>query len=556
MMNEASDNQKQLAEKGRFGGLLKKAAVEQLIQKVVTPKGSQMKDSIFDESKEVDDGVESLFERDGPRYFIRFELQNNGRELRGFLKPKEISRFISLDEILKHFEHMGVKAPVDVERVRAFCDQACSGKEQYNVLLVEAVPCKPGTDEFVEFLVQPTTSKLSLVENDSGGVSYRDLSLFENVWPDQKIARVIPPQIGKDGMAVMGERIIGDDGKKLEQKVKAGKNVRMDDYGRTFYATIAGRVEYDEVNNTISVLDEYVVDGDVGVATGDIYFVGSVEVKGDVTTGYSLKADKGVVVRGNVEGASIETGGDLSIYGGVSGGRKARIICGGTLKTRYVDDATVECCGDVLVKNEIVNSYVHCGGILKVLSGPIVGGECGALKAIEAFELGSVAGVKTHLTSGICYTSYRKIEALRNEVTKANDQIRLISDKIDPLLRNPKLMLDLNPTQKEAVKKLATKLKELMNDQETRQTQIDAIRIESRKLANPLISARQALFHGVILTLVSTTEVVQSDIHRPLTVVRNPIRGGVWFVKWRPATTNAKTIEQEMIDIEQKQEAW
>ena len=70
------------------------------------------------------------------------------------------------------------------------------------------------------------------------------------------------------------------------------------------------------VGRKISVLNVYHVPGNVGYATGNIDFAGSVVIRGDIENGFVVKAEGDVTVGGNVEGGSIYADGNITIRGG------------------------------------------------------------------------------------------------------------------------------------------------------------------------------------------------------------------------------------------------
>lgn len=75
------------------------------------------------------------------------------------------------------------------------------------------------------------------------------------------------------------------------------------------YADCAGNVTL--VNDTVFVSNVYEVPADVGTSTGDIDYDGSVEVRGNVLTGYTVKATGDITVNGAVEGATLISGGKI-----------------------------------------------------------------------------------------------------------------------------------------------------------------------------------------------------------------------------------------------------
>ena len=98
--------------------------------------------------------------------------------------------------------------------------------------------------------------------------------------------------------------------------VRAGAGVRAEPRGdlTCFYAARAGRFRWED--DTIHVDDVYVVQGNVGLATGHVNHPGTVIVHGDVQAGAQLLAGGDVEIKGAIECANVQTGGNLVVEGG------------------------------------------------------------------------------------------------------------------------------------------------------------------------------------------------------------------------------------------------
>ena len=77
------------------------------------------------------------------------------------------------------------------------------------------------------------------------------------------------------------------------------------------------------------VSNQYEVPADVGASTGDIDYDGSVVVKGNVLTGYTIKATGDIIVNGVVEGAKLVTAGKIVLKRGIQGKGQASLEAGG-----------------------------------------------------------------------------------------------------------------------------------------------------------------------------------------------------------------------------------
>lgn len=67
-------------------------------------------------------------------------------------------------------------------------------------------------------------------------------------------------------------------------------------------------------NDTLDVLPVFIAMSDVSSETGNIVFLGTVIVQGDVQPGYKVKAAGNVFVYGTADPNSVEAGGDVFIY--------------------------------------------------------------------------------------------------------------------------------------------------------------------------------------------------------------------------------------------------
>ncbi|KNZ69819.1 hypothetical protein Tfer_1429 [Thermincola ferriacetica] len=155
-------------------------------------------------------------------------------------------------------------------------------------------------------------------------------SLFENdklvsVKKGDIVALKVPMQEGKDGWAVTGEVIQARSPVDCQINVRKGCEVTED--GMRAVATIDGRpyLETSGQVTYVSVDPIYVVQ-EVNAATGNIKFVGDIEVKGDVTDGCLIEADGNVEVFGDVSQATIRAGASIVVHKSVFG---STLIAGG-----------------------------------------------------------------------------------------------------------------------------------------------------------------------------------------------------------------------------------
>jgi uncharacterized protein (DUF342 family) len=198
-------------------------------------------------------------------------------------------------------------------------------------------------------------------------------------------------------MDVFGNVIMADSAKPLPD-LPAGENTLISDDGNSLIAAIDGKIS---ANKKVSVLAKIEVDGDVSNATGDIVFSGEVDVKGSVRAGFAVKSDKSVRVRGVVEGATVKSGGDIVIEGGVRGGGRAVIIAGGAITAKFLESCEAVAETDISA-DTILHSTIKCGGVL-TLSGrkaTLVGGKATVRDKLVAETIGSPMSTPTEVNVG------------------------------------------------------------------------------------------------------------------------------------------------------------
>ncbi len=243
-------------------------------------------------------------------------------------------------------------------------------------------PPVPGIDGRLEYHVSRETSLKPKVRED-GTVDYRDLGIIQQVEPDQILVERIPPTPGTEGYDVQGNPIAPRPGRDVV--LPAGKNTYVSDDGLYLLADRAGHVDF--IGGKVVVQETYTVSGDVGSATGNINFNGSVSIRGTVLAGFTVKATGNVIIRGGCEAATIEAGGNVTIGEGINGGH---VIVAGDLKSKYLQNSRVEAGGSIY-SDAVVHCELRCGDAL-VVSGPrgaLRGGNCSAANRIECAKIGS-----------------------------------------------------------------------------------------------------------------------------------------------------------------------
>jgi hypothetical protein len=265
------------------------------------------------------------------------------------------------------------------------------------VLIAEGEPPQPGKDAELVYNFEHKTDSVG-TEREDGSIDFYDLGLITNVQPGDVLVVKKDPEPGVPGKSVTGEEISPPVPR--DRKLPMGKNVEEKDE-HTLVSKIAGQVVLE--GEKVHVLPVYELNGNVDLSTGNIDFVGNVLIKGNVTEGFSIRADGNVEVRGHVSVADIDAGGDVFIHKGFIGKNKSQIKAGGDVRVKFVENATISAGRSIYVTDAVMHSKLIAGDGIEVLEkkGLLVGGIARARTNIEANIIGSSLATNTQVEVGI-----------------------------------------------------------------------------------------------------------------------------------------------------------
>jgi uncharacterized protein (DUF342 family) len=188
------------------------------------------------------------------------------------------------------------------------------------------------------------------------GLGYYDLGEIVSIDEGCHLMRKHPPTASKNGKNVTGHELSAITGKKLNFNKCKGAAVSPDDQD-LLVSSIKGQPVI--TDRGVNIERVYSVKN-VDLRTGHVEYDGSLVVKGDVVSGMKVKVSGDVQILGIVENACIEAGGNVDIKFGVVGHVQDKeaencmqINCEGNLTAAYLENATINVQGDVLIKSRV-----------------------------------------------------------------------------------------------------------------------------------------------------------------------------------------------------------
>ncbi len=301
---------------------------------------------------------------------------------------------------------------------------------------------------------------LTLNLNPDGTVDFKNLGLIQTVSKGDVLVVKTPATHGMPGVDVCGQTIVPKAGKDIA--IPTGRNVVLSPDKLQLFADVDGQVDY--VNDRVSVFDTYRVDGDVSVATGNIEFNGNVFVKGNIQTGFYVKASGNVEVNGAVEMATVLAGGDIIIRNGFNGGAKGLLRADGNITSKFIQAGSVVV-GGKLETTYIYNSSVRSGDTIHVVGkGVVVGGRLTARTRIDANVLGNDSLTTTIVEVGSDPDTLKRYREIPDELAANEKTMKSVEMAID-LLGQLQALGRLTPEKEVQLEKSKATLAQLISIQ-------------------------------------------------------------------------------------------
>ncbi len=382
-----------------------------------------------------------LPEREG----VKFESSKDRMTVTAiFYPPTEGAQLLTEKEVLDSLAYRKIIYGVQTENIHKFFENREYCKE---IVVAEGKPVKQGQNAKVEYHFNVNRRPRPALKED-GSVDYFNLNLINNVNEGDLLATLHPEVPGEAGINTLGENIKAAAVKSTF--IKFGKNTRLSEDKMTLYAEKSGHVTLKEGKVTVS---DVLVLENVDVSTGNIDCEGSVEVKGIVATNFSVKAGGNIVVKGIVEGATLEAGNDVVLELGAKAG--GNITAGGNIVAKFIENATLTAKGGITCEC-ILHSTVIAGTEINVTGkrGFIAGGKVCAADKITAKILGSEMGANTIVEVGSDPQLKIRLKELQKEMAAAQKNIESIKPTIEGFSKMLKAGAKFTPDQVANVQKL------------------------------------------------------------------------------------------------------
>ena len=419
-----------------------------------------------------------------------------------FSRPENGGRDITVETIADALEARNISYGILEDDIR---DAVENKKYDENICAARWDPPEDGVDGEIKYFYR-IDQNIAPVENEHGIVDYKNLGLVRNITAGTPIAEISMPTEGTPGRDIMGRVVLQKKG--TPAKYSLGKGVSLVNEGTQIIAAVDGNLSYR--NGAFNVDETLVINGDVDTSTGNIDFIGSVSIKGNVFEGFRITSKKDISVLGTANNSELTADGNITVKIGII---NSKVNCQGDVKLGFCENSVIKCEGNVTSDSFIGGEVFSGKSIIASGKGVIMGGKFTALDNIEASVIGSENYTKTELTLG-------NNAVLMEEREMLDKQIKDYTDKLDQLGKIVNTLTEISktaklPPEREQMKNeaLRSRLK-IQSEIKKSKVRIDEINEALELTQNLSVSVKRMIYPGVKLRINSSTLLVNATENR------------------------------------------
>ena len=286
-------------------------------------------------------------------------------------------------------------------------------------------------------------------------IDLRELNFIQNKKKDDLLVELIDPVHPIDGKDVYGKNIAADRSYEVSA-LQAGDGAVVSPDGTEIRALRNGNVK---LVGGILIVEPLITVTEIDYSNDNMDFNGAIDIQGRVADGFTVKATGDIQIGKSVSRVHISSGGDMILKAGISGNDEGTLICGGDLYARYIENAIVQCKGNLYVEEALMHSKIKADGdiILAGKRAEIFGGEVLAGGSVVCKKLGNINEPSTILHAGVCINDYSKLLRMEEEVKKYAAEM----DELETKIRQLHTALKKTITDQNIVFKIENTLKQL-----------------------------------------------------------------------------------------------
>ena len=330
--------------------------------------------------------------------------------------PAHGGKAATLGDLIQALTESGVQFGIDDGALLLACEQHGASR----IPIARGVLPEEGRNSVFEELVAQAADRSPKLD-ENGLIDYREHGTIKVVNAGTPLMRRIPATTGVEGRTVRGRALPAHPGRDEPFSTPlAGAQVASDD-PNLLLAAVTGQPVRVKGGVTVEPILHV---GEVNMATGNVHFNGTVQVKGDVVQGMVVQASGDIVVGGMVDGGVLEAGGDIRIAGGVIA--HAKITAHGSVNARFAQAAQIHADAVLALADMALDCALSSHNQIIIGAdapgrGRLVGGTATAMMLVRVPLLGSAKGALTKMVLGANAGLTAQYAALQERIQKEKE---------------------------------------------------------------------------------------------------------------------------------------
>ena len=237
---------------------------------------------------------------------------------------------IQLNQIIQRMKELGINTGIQNSEIQ----RALVATEPGKFTIAKGIDSLNGLDGRVEYLVD-NEIKINepKVVPENGEVDYLEIVTIPHVDKGHLLGIIHPPHPGKTGKTVTGEEIPTKPTQEIV--VHAQRGVDLIDLGTKIVSVKSGRanVQNKDLIAKVSVIPKLIHSSDVDISSGNLQYLGDIEIQGNVNEGTTVGAMTDIYIHGTVNRSTLTSGNRMIICRNVENSR----LSSGEFNKSYIE---------------------------------------------------------------------------------------------------------------------------------------------------------------------------------------------------------------------------
>ena len=421
-----------------------------------------------------------------------------------FYPPSKKGERMSAGEFLNDLAHKNITFGIKTNLIESYFENPiyCT-----DLLVAKGQQPRQGEDARIEYYFETDLKAKPTLKSD-GSVDFFNLNTINHCTKGDVLARLFPADPGEPGRSVYNEKINPREVKRAV--LRYGRNISISEDKTVLTALTNGHVTL--VDDKVFVSNVLELEN-VDISTGNIEYEGSVTVNGNVCANFSVSAKENIEVKGIVEGAFLEAGGNIVIARGMNGMARGVLKAGGNVIAKFIENAKVTAGGYVSTES-ILHSEVMAGTEITVSGkrGFVTGGRVSASNLIKVKTLGSAMGVDTIVEVGMDPGMKIRVQELQKEIVECQKSIEKIRPVRVALTQKMAQGIKLHPEQIKGLQDMLQKENEIRQFMEKDQKELTSLLEIMDECVHAKIEVTGEVFAGTKICISDVSMVVKSSM--------------------------------------------